>query len=83
MLREFNRALKKDKQYLTPLQRCAFIGVGLIFIASAVILVLAAIESHRYRLLLLAIPLIPFVGWGNAMIWAAIHASPEYRSTNH
>jgi hypothetical protein len=82
MLLQFRRALRKEKQYLTPLQRCVFITVGLVFIASAVVLLMGAIRSRHYGLLWLLIPLIPLVGWGNAMLWAAIQSSPDYRPKN-
>ena len=82
MKQEFRRALRKEKQYLTPLQRGVFMVVGLTFMAAEVTLVTGAIQGHHYRLLWLAIPMVVLFGWGAAMISAAIRSSPEYRPKN-
>lgn len=80
MLQVFSRALRKEKQSLSPLQRFIFIALGLTFIATAVVLLMGAIQSRRYRLLWFLVPLVPLVGWGNAMIHAAINSSSDYQS---
>ena len=82
MRREFARALKKEKQYLTPIQRAVFIAVGLGLIAAEVVLITGAVRSRRYGLLALAVPMLVLVGFGNAMLTAAIKSSPEYRQHN-
>lgn len=79
MIEGFLRALRKEKQYLTPIQRAVFITVGLCLIAVQVPVVLGAIHAHRYRLLWFALPMQILAGYGAAMIRAAALSSPDYR----
>jgi hypothetical protein len=78
MKREFARALRKEKQYLTPVQRAVFIIVGPTLIAAEVVLIVGAIQSE-VLVAVVSCSDAGLAGFGNAMSTAAMKSSSEYR----
>lgn len=80
MKQEIICAITRKPQYLSLLQRSAFILVGLILIWPIAVVLTVSLHAKHYLFLLLIVPLWPVAAVGALLIRSAAFSSPQYKN---